>query len=124
MQIPKYSQLEIEKRGLVENTLLPDLSKLKCRVIEDRYLHDGRLRLRKIGWADGENHSIYKLCKKYDFPKSIELINGELGVVTTAFGQVFAATVFEFEGEKISRIYQVMNPEKLKSLSFQTNGEL
>lgn len=45
----------------------------------------------------------------------IRQINGELGVVTTAFGQVFAATTFEFDGDKISRVYQVMNPEKLKN---------
>lgn len=43
-------------------------------------------------------------------------INGELGIVTTVFGQPFAATVFEIEGEKIHAVYQVMNPEKLKGL--------
>ena len=81
MQIPKYSQLKIEKRGLVENTLLPDLSKLKCRVVEDRYLHAGRLRLQKINWTDGENHCIYKLCKKYDFPKSESKNNFSVPIV-------------------------------------------
>ena len=44
-------------------------------------------------------------------------INGELGFVTTVFGQPFAATVFEVVGEKIRRVYQVMNPEKLKGLT-------
>jgi RNA polymerase sigma-70 factor, ECF subfamily len=46
----------------------------------------------------------------------IERINGETGIVSTVFGQTFAATVFETEGEQIRRIYQVMNPDKLKGL--------
>lgn len=41
-------------------------------------------------------------------------INGELGIVSTVFGQPFAATVFEIEGDKIRAVYQVMNPDKLK----------
>ncbi len=44
-------------------------------------------------------------------------INGELGLISTVFGQPVAATVFEIEGEKIHRVYQVMNPEKLKGLT-------
>lgn len=46
----------------------------------------------------------------------ITTINGELGIFSTAYGQPFAATFIEFDGEKIRRIYQVMNPDKLKSL--------
>lgn len=41
-------------------------------------------------------------------------INGEPGIVSTVFGQPFAATVFEIEGGKIRAVYQVMNPDKLK----------
>lgn len=44
----------------------------------------------------------------------IMLINGELSVVSTVFGQPFAATVFETDGEQISAVYQVMNPDKLR----------
>ena len=50
------------------------------------------------------------------FETEIYYVNGELGAVTSAFGQIFAATVFEIENEKISCVYQVMNPEKLKDL--------
>ena len=63
-KIPKYSLLEIEKRMLVDPSLLPDLSGLESRLIEDRYFEFGRMRLRKISQA----HSsviVYKLCKKY-----------------------------------------------------------
>lgn len=42
-------------------------------------------------------------------------INGEPGIVSTVFGQPFAATVFEVEGEKIRAVFQVMNPDKLKN---------
>lgn len=41
-------------------------------------------------------------------------VNGELGIITTLFGQTFSATAFEIEGEQIKSVYQVMNPEKLK----------
>lgn len=49
----------------------------------------------------------------------IARINGELGIFSTLFGQPFAATVFEFDGEQIRRIYQVMNPDKLKNVDLQ-----
>lgn len=44
----------------------------------------------------------------------IAFVNGELGIITTVFGQPFSATIFEFEGKQIRHVYQVMNPEKLK----------
>lgn len=49
-------------------------------------------------------------------------INGELGFITIVFGQPFSATVFDIEGEKILRVYQVMNPDKLKS--FVAEGKI
>ncbi|QDV18216.1 hypothetical protein Pan153_28730 [Gimesia panareensis] len=59
---PKYSQLEIERRWLVDKRLLPDLALLPVRMITDKYLDSGRLRLRKIAGGDEVQ---YKLCKKY-----------------------------------------------------------
>ena len=59
---PKYSQLEIERRWLVDERLLPDLTTLPVRLITDKYLSQGRLRLRKIARGDEVQ---YKLCKKY-----------------------------------------------------------
>lgn len=49
------------------------------------------------------------------FEITFEKINGETGIVTTVFGQPFSAAVFEIENEKVKAIYQVMNPEKLRS---------
>jgi CYTH domain-containing protein len=62
-QTPKYAQPEIERRWLVVAALLPDLSLVPRRDIEDRYVHGGRLRLRTIH-TPGET-AIFKLGKKY-----------------------------------------------------------
>jgi RNA polymerase sigma-70 factor, ECF subfamily len=43
-------------------------------------------------------------------------INGELGLLTYQDEILRAATTFEFDGGKISKIYRVMNPDKLKIL--------
>ena len=64
MNMPKYAQLEIERRMRIPPNLLPDLSGLHYSDIEDRYLETGRLRLRKMTEC-GATESIYKLCKKY-----------------------------------------------------------
>jgi RNA polymerase sigma-70 factor, ECF subfamily len=44
-------------------------------------------------------------------------INGQIGLLTFYEETLFAATVFEFEDGKISELYRVMNPDKLKSLA-------
>ncbi len=62
--MPKYAQLEIERRMLIPPELLPDLSGLRYVEIEDRYLNAGHLRLRRMTEC-GATESIYKLCKKY-----------------------------------------------------------
>lgn len=50
-------------------------------------------------------------------------INGELGTVTVVFRKSFTATAFEIEDGKIRRVYNVMNPEKLKSFFSGITGE-
>lgn len=42
-------------------------------------------------------------------------INGEPGILTFYEGKIFSASTFEFEDGKISAVYRVMNPDKLKS---------
>ena len=44
-------------------------------------------------------------------------INGEPGLLTFYEGSIFAATVFEFTDGKISGVYRVMNPDKLKAFA-------
>jgi len=49
-----------------------------------------------------------------DFENVLYMINGEIGLLTFAAGKIFSATTFEFNDGKISAIYRVMNPDKLK----------
>jgi hypothetical protein len=62
---PKYALLENERRFLVH--ALPDLAGARVRLIEDRYLDAGRLRLRRVTHFDGHPPE-HKLCKKYGSP--------------------------------------------------------
>lgn len=62
MRFPKYSHLEIERRWLVELAALDFLASQPFRLIEDLYLQESRLRLRKM---TSEQTLEYKLCKKY-----------------------------------------------------------
>jgi CYTH domain-containing protein len=61
--IPKYAALEIERRWLVDLEAVGNLSNVPYRDIEDRYLADSRLRLRRLAHPDGA--VVYKLGKKY-----------------------------------------------------------
>jgi len=58
---PKYSEIEIERRWLVDLSAV-DLSSAPCREIEDLYIADSRLRLRRVS---GPGELTFKLGKKY-----------------------------------------------------------
>ena len=58
---PKYSQTEIERRWLVDLSAV-DLQLAPFREIEDLYIAESRLRLRKVS---GPNEFTFKLGKKY-----------------------------------------------------------
>jgi CYTH domain-containing protein len=62
VRIPKYAQLENERRFLI--TECPDLSMITFRLIEDLYVSESRLRLRAITHTDGQQQE-FKFCKKY-----------------------------------------------------------
>lgn len=49
------------------------------------------------------------------FKDALSPINGEIGLLTFYQGKIFAATTFEFADGKISALYCVMNPDKLKA---------
>lgn len=59
----KYTIAEIERRWLVELAEIGPLAGLPVRQIEDRYLQDTRMRLRKV--LDENASPTYKLGKKY-----------------------------------------------------------
>ena len=58
---PKYSRLEIERRWLVDLSVV-DLERAPCREIDDLYIAGSRLRLRRVA-SPGE--ITFKLGKKY-----------------------------------------------------------
>jgi CYTH domain-containing protein len=60
---PKYSQAEIERRWLVDVASVGSLEGVPYRDIEDLYVHDTQLRLRKVTSSSGAVE--FKLCKKY-----------------------------------------------------------
>ncbi len=63
MDLPKYARLENERRFRVDAARCPPLAGVPVVRIEDRYLPDTRLRLRRVM---GEGVApIYKLCRKY-----------------------------------------------------------
>ena len=71
MPLPKYAQLEIERRWLVDASRRPRLEPIPHKRIEDSYLTDTRLRLRAV---TDSGETVYKLCKKYGRQNSAEAI--------------------------------------------------
>lgn len=61
--LPKYSRPEVERRWLVEPSKIKGLSKETYRLIEDVYIKNTHLRLRKLTEPDGT--TLFKLGKKY-----------------------------------------------------------
>lgn len=53
------------------------------------------------------------------FEQILYPINGEIGLLTFVEGKIYAATTFEFTDGKISAMYRVMNPDKLKSFKIE-----
>ena len=51
-----------------------------------------------------------------DFAYQIAQINGELGMLGTTEGRLFVAMNFHVEGGKITRIFSIINPDKLTHL--------
>lgn len=64
---PKYSLIERERRWLVDQRQRPDLGNLDYVLIEDRYITDTRMRLRRMTDSKTGN-SVLKLTKKYECP--------------------------------------------------------
>lgn len=59
---PKYALAERERRWRVDLGAIGPLADIPYRDIEDRYLRDTRLRLRRVSSAEGV---VFKLGKKY-----------------------------------------------------------
>jgi len=61
--LPKYSMPEVERRWLVDAAKIANLSQETYRLIEDVYIKNSHLRLRKMTAPDGK--TLFKLGKKY-----------------------------------------------------------
>lgn len=121
---PRFSASENERRRLIEKFLAavsaPDEAALAALFAEDAVsIADGGGKVtaaRKPIFGKRKLVRLYTLLGhkgKGLFDRRLARINGELGFVTLVSGKLFSATVFEIEDGKISRLYQVMNPEKL-----------
>lgn len=65
-------------------------------------------------------HALAMFGAKYGaaFHYVLATINGELGLLTFVEGKIFATTTFAFTDDgKISAVYRVMNPDKLKAFA-------
>ena len=136
MLIPKYAKLENERRFLVIDC--PDLAATPCRLIEDLYLANSRMRLRSITDAEGQRE--LKLCKKYQSadpvsgpvvnlylsPQEHALLSGLPGrplrkrrYRTTWRGAVFGVDVFEgaLEGLVLCEA-EAESPDAIQAIAF------
>lgn len=125
---PRFEASEADKKNLIEKfvaaTAAADEKAILSLFAEDAVMtSDGGGKVTAARKIIEGGHKIARLYyhvalkSKGLLDVRIKPINGELGIVSTVFGQPFAATVFEIEGDKIRAVYQVMNPEKLKGLS-------
>lgn len=78
----------------------------------------------KINAARKVIHGIKRIARLFaitgakhgnEFEYFLTSINGEIGLLMTQNGKTAAANTFEFEDGKISAIYRVVNPDKLKN---------
>lgn len=62
---PKYAHIERERRFLVDRASRPELAGLPFVSIDDRYLQDTRIRLRRMR-DSATGRTVFKLTKKYE----------------------------------------------------------
>jgi len=78
----------------------------------------GKVMARKIIHGKNRLAKLFSITgAKYgeSFKDALSPINGEIGLLTFYQGKIFAATTFEFADGKISALYCVVNPDKLKA---------
>ena len=72
-------------------------------------------------------HALTMFGRKFGetFKNMLYQINGAPGILTFADGKIFSVTTFDFAYGKISAIYRVMNPDKLKHFAdLEAKGSL
>ena len=122
---PRFAASEADRRSLIEKSLAAvdaaDEATLVSLFAEDATLvadSGGKVTAaRKVIYGRPKIVRLFYhlgLKSKGFLDFQIAPINGELGIVATVFGRPFSAAALEIEDGRIRRIYQVMNPEKLK----------
>ncbi len=111
--LPRYSRFEIERRWEVGAALSGDVRNAPFRVIEDLYLENTRLRLRKI--TDQRGDRVFKLGKKYgkqSWPyepiTTLYLTEEEYGAFANLPGHAAKKTRYAFSGGSLD-VYQDPN---------------
>jgi hypothetical protein len=89
--LPKYALAEVERRWLVFRGAVPDLSACVCRVVEDKYLAGGHLRVRSVREANGTK--VCKLGKKYP-----SVVTGQAPVVSVYLSEPEASALWSLAG--------------------------
>ena len=132
---PRFETTEAEKKKLIEKflaaTAAVDEKAILSLFAEDAVMTSdggGRVTAARKTIVGGRKIArlYYHVALKSKGLLNVKIspINGEIGIISTVFGQPFAATVFEIDGEKIQCVYQVMNPEKLKGWSYAATERL
>jgi CYTH domain-containing protein len=102
MTSPRYALLENERRFLVSDP--PDLTLSTGLLIEDLYVTDSRLRLRRVTQDDGA--CTYKLCKKYE---SSDVVSGPIVNIYLSAQEYDRLTVLPGNGLR-KRRYRIPGP--------------
>ena len=124
---PKYSIAEVERRWLVAPNSLSVVAGQPCREIEDLYVAQTLLRLRKMTGNTGE--VVYKLCKKYDKSASLSqpitnlyLTEAEYRVLASLKGNAVRKQRYSVAGGSID-VYPGSPVVALFEVEFKTERE-
>src|SRR5262245_41968158 len=111
----KYSLPELERRWLIRGGAMPALALAPRRIIEDKYIRGGRLRLR-AGCGDGAE-PIYKLGKKYGREG-----NDPEQVVSIYLSEPEYKSLLELPGAKLRKVRYSVEGGSLDVLEYPSPG--
>jgi CYTH domain-containing protein len=111
----KYSLPELERRWLVREEAAPMLASIPRRIIEDKYIQGGRLRLRAV-FSEGAE-PVYKLGKKYGREGS-----GPEQVVSTYLSEQEYESLLVLPGAKLRKVRYSVEGGSLDVLEYPSPG--
>jgi CYTH domain-containing protein len=124
---PKYAIAKVERRWLVDLAAIGSLEGLPYHEIEDLYIAETQLRLRKMKNAQGE--VVLKLCKKYGKRSALSepitnlyLSEPEYVLLTQLNGQVVRKRRYAFNGGALD-VYANPCAVAVFEVEFQSESE-